>query len=31
MKTIADAGHAYVRENPEAFNAMCLELLARRG
>src|SRR5881296_1809679 len=31
LKTIADAGHAYIWERPEAFNAMCLEFLARRG
>jgi len=31
LKTIADAGHAYMWEAPEAFNAMCLEFLARRG
>jgi 3-oxoadipate enol-lactonase len=31
MKTVADAGHAYIWERPEAFNAMCLEFLARRG
>jgi pimeloyl-ACP methyl ester carboxylesterase len=31
LKTIADAGHAYMWEEPEAFNAMCLEFLARRG
>src|SRR2546422_169162 len=31
LKTIADAGHAYMWERPEAFNAMCLEFLARRG
>ena len=31
LKTIANAGHAYMWEEPEAFNAMCLEFLARRG
>jgi pimeloyl-ACP methyl ester carboxylesterase len=31
LKTIADAGHAYMWEAAEAFNAMCLEFLARRG
>jgi len=31
LKTIADAGHAYMWERPEVFNAMCLEFLARRG
>jgi len=31
LKTIADAGHAYMWEKPDAFNAMCLEFLARRG
>jgi pimeloyl-ACP methyl ester carboxylesterase len=31
LKTIAHAGHAYMWEEPEAFNAMCLEFLARRG
>ena len=31
FKTIANAGHAYLWEEPEAFNAMCLEFLARRG
>jgi len=31
FKTIADAGHAYMWEKPEAFNAICLEFLARRG
>jgi pimeloyl-ACP methyl ester carboxylesterase len=31
FKTIAHAGHAYMWEEPEAFNAMCLEFLARRG
>jgi len=31
LKTIADAGHAYMWEKPEAFNAICLEFLARRG
>ena len=31
LKAIADAGHAYMWEAPEAFNAMCLEFLARRG
>ena len=31
LKTIADAGHAYMWENPDAFNAMCLEFLARHG
>jgi 3-oxoadipate enol-lactonase len=31
LKTIADAGHAYMWEKPDVFNAMCLEFLARRG
>jgi len=31
MKTLADAGHAYMWERPDAFNAMCLEFLARRA
>jgi 3-oxoadipate enol-lactonase len=31
LKTIADAGHAYMWEKPDAFNAMCLEFLACRG
>jgi pimeloyl-ACP methyl ester carboxylesterase len=31
LKTIADAGHAYMWERPDAFNAMCLEFLARRS
>ena len=31
LKTIANAAHAYMWERPEAFNAMCLEFLARRG
>jgi len=31
MKIIADAGHAYMWERADAFNAMCLEFLARRG
>src|SRR5881275_2118764 len=31
LKTLADAGHAYMWERPEAFNALCLEFLARRG
>lgn len=31
LKIIADAAHAYLWEKPEAFNAMCLEFLARRG
>jgi pimeloyl-ACP methyl ester carboxylesterase len=31
MKTLVDAGHAYVWERPDAFNAMCLEFLARRA
>jgi 3-oxoadipate enol-lactonase len=31
LKTIADAGHAYLWEKADAFNAMCLEFLARRG
>jgi len=31
LKTIADAGHAYIWERPDAFNAMCLEFLARRA
>jgi 3-oxoadipate enol-lactonase len=31
FKTLADAGHAYMWEKPEEFNAMCLEFLARRG
>jgi 3-oxoadipate enol-lactonase len=31
LKTIADAGHAYMWEKADAFNAMCLEFLARRG
>ena len=29
MKTIADAGHGYMWERPDAFNAMCLDFLAR--
>jgi pimeloyl-ACP methyl ester carboxylesterase len=31
LKTIADAGHAYMWEKPDVFNAMCLEFVARRG
>jgi pimeloyl-ACP methyl ester carboxylesterase len=31
LKTIADAGHAYMWERADVFNAMCLEFLARRG
>ena len=31
LKTIADAGHAYMWEKADVFNAMCLEFLARRG
>ena len=31
LKTIADAGHAYMWERPDAFNAMCLEFITRRG
>jgi pimeloyl-ACP methyl ester carboxylesterase len=31
LKTLAGAGHAYMWEKPEKFNAMCLEFLARRG
>jgi len=31
LKIIAGAGHAYMWEQPDAFNAMCLEFLARRG
>jgi pimeloyl-ACP methyl ester carboxylesterase len=31
LKTIADAGHAYMWEQPDAFNAMSLEFRARRG
>jgi pimeloyl-ACP methyl ester carboxylesterase len=31
LKTLADAGHAYMWEEPEAFNTMCLEFLALRG
>ena len=31
LKIIPDAGHAYMWEKADAFNAMCLEFLARRG
>jgi pimeloyl-ACP methyl ester carboxylesterase len=31
LKTIADAGHAYMWAQPDAFNAMSLEFRARRG
>ncbi len=31
LKIIAGAGHAYMWERPEAFNAMVLDFLARRG
>jgi|SRR5262245_25336918 len=31
LKTIAGGGHAYMWEQSDAFNAMCLEFLARRG
>jgi 3-oxoadipate enol-lactonase len=31
LKTLADAGHAYMWERPEAFNTMCLDFIARHG
>src|SRR5262245_30234815 len=31
LKTLADAGHAYMWEQADAFNAMCLDFLARRS
>jgi pimeloyl-ACP methyl ester carboxylesterase len=31
LKTLAAAGHAYMWERPESFNAMVLDFLARRG
>ena len=31
LKTLADAGHAYMWERPEAFNSMCLDFIARHG
>jgi pimeloyl-ACP methyl ester carboxylesterase len=31
MKTVADAAHAYMWEQPEVFNTLCLEFLARRA
>jgi pimeloyl-ACP methyl ester carboxylesterase len=31
FKTLADAAHGYFWERPDAFNAMCLDFLARRG
>jgi 3-oxoadipate enol-lactonase len=31
FKTLADAGHAYLWERPDAFNAMCLDFIARHA
>jgi len=31
LEIMVNAGHAYMWEKPEAFNAMCLDFLARRG
>ncbi|HEX3178583.1 MAG TPA: alpha/beta fold hydrolase [Methylomirabilota bacterium] len=31
FKTVADAGHAYMWERPDVFNAMCLDFVARHA
>jgi pimeloyl-ACP methyl ester carboxylesterase len=31
LQTVAEAGHAYMWERPDAFNAMCLDFIARHS